>query len=580
MVDGQGSPVDFTRPAAEGWWREQAKRVLELGVEGIKADDGEGWYFPDDVRFADGTTRRAGGVGARAASTGARCSARSTRCIPETGVLFGRPGWTGQQAVGITWGGDQPRDFWSLRTLVAATLTAAAPGFSNWSHDVGGYLGEQLMARCPKELLARWVQFGCFTPLMHAHGRFEQEAWTYDDELLRIYRAHVLLHERLVPYVRAAAARRTHRPADHPPARADRSRRRPRLVDRRRLRLRPVAVGRAGARGRRAQRPRRPPARRLDRLLDGRAVAGGGEIDAPRAARPDPRVGPARRADRHLSGRARRPRAGRHAGAPSAPRGHALGRAALRPRRRPARRRHRSCAATAANSRSSPTPDRLNFKPNLAQRSVHNLRRAGRRSWGPWPSPPLAPLRAPRAGLGPACALDLEDGARTTIHVAVHDARATELRVAVLRGQAKLEPWCAANGVEEAIVGGFFARPHGTPLGEVRTRGVAREHVPFTAPFDARARVRARRRRRRAIAAARRAPGRSRAAICSRRARCSSATAARSSAARRTARASAPPTASSTPTSPTAATRAPRSASRRTACSRSPSTAAHATTPA
>jgi alpha-glucosidase (family GH31 glycosyl hydrolase) len=50
------------------------------------------------------------------------------------------------------------------------------------------------------------VQFGCFTPLMQAHGRFEQEAWTYDSELLRIYRDHVLLHERLVPYVRAAAA--------------------------------------------------------------------------------------------------------------------------------------------------------------------------------------------------------------------------------------------------------------------------------------------------------------------------------------------------------------------------------------
>src|SRR4051795_9805636 len=99
-----------------------------------------------------------------------------------------------------------PSDFWSLRTLVAATLTAAASGISNWSHDVGGYLGERLMARCPKELLLRWVQFGCFTPLMQAHARFQQEPWTYDAETLRVYREHVLLHERLVPYVRAAAA--------------------------------------------------------------------------------------------------------------------------------------------------------------------------------------------------------------------------------------------------------------------------------------------------------------------------------------------------------------------------------------
>jgi alpha-glucosidase (family GH31 glycosyl hydrolase) len=125
---------------------------------------------------------------------------------PGTGVLFGRCGWSGQQATGITWGGDQVSDFWSLRTLVVATLTAAASGFSNWSHDVGGYLGRRLVERCPSELLLRWVQFGCFSPLMQAHGRFEQEAWRYDRQTLDVYRDYVLWHERLVPYIRAAAA--------------------------------------------------------------------------------------------------------------------------------------------------------------------------------------------------------------------------------------------------------------------------------------------------------------------------------------------------------------------------------------
>ena len=202
---GTGSPVDFTSDAAEEWWREQAKRALALGIEGIKADDGEGYYFPPDVRFADG--RR----GAAAAWAYGGLYRRSMqRALDEAtggeGVLFGRSGWTGQQAIGMCWGGDQASDFWSLRTLVAATLTAAASGFSNWSHDVGGYLGERLTERCPKELLLRWAQFGCFTPLMQAHGRHQQEAWTYDQETLDIYRRFVVLHERLVPYTRAAAA--------------------------------------------------------------------------------------------------------------------------------------------------------------------------------------------------------------------------------------------------------------------------------------------------------------------------------------------------------------------------------------
>jgi len=162
---GTGSIVDFTSPDAEEWWREQVKRVLRQGVEGIKMDDGDGYYLKEDVRLADG---RRGGEAAWQLGGLHRISLQLAldEVHPGAGVLFGRSGWIGQHAVGHTWAADQGSDFWSLRALVVATLSAAASGMSNWSHDVGGYLGHRLVERCPPELLVRWLQFGCFTPLM------------------------------------------------------------------------------------------------------------------------------------------------------------------------------------------------------------------------------------------------------------------------------------------------------------------------------------------------------------------------------------------------------------------------------
>jgi Phosphodiester glycosidase len=69
----------------------------------------------------------------------------------------------------------------------------------------------------------------------------------------------------------------------------------------------------------------------------------------------------------------------------------------------------------------------------------------------------------------------------TTIYVACHDASRTEVRVALVGD--RLAPWCARHGVGEALVGGFFTRPDGVPLGELRTHGVLREHVPVEAPW-------------------------------------------------------------------------------------------------
>ena len=75
-------------------------------------------------------------------------------------------------------------------------------------------------------------------------------------------------------------------------------------------------------------------------------------------------------------------------------------------------------------------------------------------------------------------------GGLTTVHLAAYPRTAVSVRVAVLKRPAPLARWCREQGVEDAIVGGFFTRPRGRPLGEVRVGGRPAPSTPFAAPWD------------------------------------------------------------------------------------------------
>jgi Phosphodiester glycosidase len=77
----------------------------------------------------------------------------------------------------------------------------------------------------------------------------------------------------------------------------------------------------------------------------------------------------------------------------------------------------------------------------------------------------------------------LADGEETTVYVVRYPRSQTSLSVEHFAVPQHLDRWCRRSGVREAIVGGFFVRPHGPPLGELWIGGCQIETEPVLDPY-------------------------------------------------------------------------------------------------
>jgi Phosphodiester glycosidase len=77
----------------------------------------------------------------------------------------------------------------------------------------------------------------------------------------------------------------------------------------------------------------------------------------------------------------------------------------------------------------------------------------------------------------------LDDGEVTTLYAVRHPARSTRARVVHFPGTERLDVWCAANEVDEAIIGGFFLRDPYRPLGDLWIDGRPVPAEPIAGPY-------------------------------------------------------------------------------------------------
>lgn len=102
----------------------------------------------------------------------------------------------------------------------------------------------------------------------------------------------------------------------------------------------------------------------------------------------------------------------------------------------------------------------------------------------------ILPISRRSAALAPSPSLErvrltLADGALTTLWVARFDRSKFGARVVALEPPSTLLRWCAESGAENAMIGGFYMRPGGPPLGDLRIDGRAHPTAPFDPPWGA-----------------------------------------------------------------------------------------------
>ncbi len=124
--------------------------------------------------------------------------------------VFSRWGRQGQQRYPIGFSGDSYATWDSLNFQPYMTATASNIAYGWWSHDIGGHTS----GNGDPALLARWVQFGIFSPINRLHATkgpyYDRRPWIFEDaEILRVMKEALQLRHAFVPYI-YTMARRAH----------------------------------------------------------------------------------------------------------------------------------------------------------------------------------------------------------------------------------------------------------------------------------------------------------------------------------------------------------------------------------
>jgi len=219
LAPNSDNVIDLTKPAAVRWTVKQCQKFVDAGVSGFMLDLPEE-LIPSgrqDVYFSGKTGREVHNLYpvlyARAYYTSLR------EKLADDFVLITRSGFAGSQRYAVFKGGNTPPTLAGLRSAVISAERVGLIGMPFWGSETGGSGGT-----AEREILARWLAFSCFTPVMMI-DEIESRASRhiagkryYDEELVAIFRYFTKLHTLLADYTygRAKEARLSGAPLVRP----------------------------------------------------------------------------------------------------------------------------------------------------------------------------------------------------------------------------------------------------------------------------------------------------------------------------------------------------------------------------